>query len=145
MFKIDIPIFDGKLLVCLRLEDWDSNYVREEVNKWFHSSTDKKRRKIYKVFKSAYKEVKDENALGITQRYSGMFVVVLEQYTHKAKDISILTHELLHVAIEHLRTIGMREGNDSTEAYTYLFDYLVEECMLELVKQGKENEAVQEI
>lgn len=48
-------------------------------------------------------------------------------FIHK-DTIPILVHELFHATEFILDHVGMKHGDDSSEAYAYLLQYLVEQC-----------------
>lgn len=137
MLKINIPIYDGEVLIALKLEDYDSGYVK----KWLKSNYKKDTVGAYEAFKvieDGWQDVKDGNSRGVTVGKGKLYTVICYDYNSPSR-IGTLIHELTHVVIDILDYSGLTLSRDSEEAYTYLVGWLTEQVFKHIDKLKDEN------
>lgn len=76
---------------------------------------------------------KSLNAVGSTYEFANeaedhhLFYVWVERFKRTNHDISVLAHEVLHLAFSGLEFVGIKYDSQlSEEAFTYYFDHLLE-------------------
>jgi hypothetical protein len=69
------------------------------------------------------------------------WIVYIESFTFNIKDIAILAHEIFHLTVGILETLGMYLHEASEEAYAYYNQELTQQIYKKLLKEknGKSN------
>lgn len=65
---------------------------------------------------------------------NNQFFIRIKNWKNKSKQIGLLSHELLHCTFSVMNEIGVRYSDESEEAYTYFFQYLLEQSLKEIEK-----------
>jgi hypothetical protein len=75
-----------------------------------------------------------DTAQAVTLKYSPFFIFLTE-WKFNPENVSVLTHECIHVANHILERCGVKEKESCDEALAYLVGYLVESFLKALTKK----------
>lgn len=125
-FVIDIDIYQTRMLVC------------------FGNKTEFERALRKLVGNVDVKEImgnieKDDVGRMIGVKETGLTCVWVKDNPWMVSGIGILCHELLHAVIWIMNRKGLELADSSEEAYTYLYEYLIEEVLTK-VAESEETE-----
>jgi hypothetical protein len=60
---------------------------------------------------------------------STMYVIWVNRFSEKAEHMGVLMHELYHITVKILKSVGIRYSDSSEESFAYMIQFLTEKSL----------------